>query len=353
MIRTMTITDARQAVSQVFALIDGEQWDRLSQRLADDVQLSDELTGVWLRGRDRVTRYLRAQSGVVTELTSVTEDVDARSLASGLFLVTFNLRQRYLLAGVRHSESLTGACIITATADGWELTLYQLGGQSKDPADTSAPRDDAQMVDAEMIDAAEMIETGARAGAADPESPFARLSAAMRDARLSAGRTLRDVASSMGISAGHLSQLETGKREPSLTLLLRFSTAVGIPMRTLLEGGADQPRAVLSSPAERGRTGTSYQPGVTVSKIGSTEARAGTSIFELIIDPVATGQDLPLEIGESSYLCFEAGGADVITEHEVLSAGEGDILKLGRQAGVRLRATGPGLHRILCVRQEA
>ena len=332
----MRTADARQAVAEVFSLIDAERWDDLCERLAEDVQLSDELTGVWLRGRQRVAGYLQAQSGIVTELTSVTEEADVRTLAPGIFLVTFNINQRYLLAGTEHKESLTGTCIFSATENGWTLSLYQLGGQGQ-----------------ELIGATSSEEVAPFSNGDNAEDPLTRVSAAMRQARMARGHTLREIASEIGISAGHLSQLETGKREPSLTLLLRFSSAVGVSMRTLLEASTGQSEAVVSSLSQREQRGTSYQPGVRAVNISRSATWKNISIFELTIDPIAVGQDIPLETGEASLLYFEAGGADLILGNEIVSAKQGDIVSIDRQSGARLRSTGPGTHRILCIREES
>jgi SnoaL-like domain len=50
---------AETALRQVLDVMETEDWDRLTSLLADDVELADELTATWLRGRDRVAAYLR------------------------------------------------------------------------------------------------------------------------------------------------------------------------------------------------------------------------------------------------------------------------------------------------------
>src|SRR4051794_6554109 len=75
-----------EALGAVFHHIEGENWDRLAERLHPDVQLADELTGDWLRGRDRVAAYLRAQAGIVTNVKSDLRSGEARWITDDLGL---------------------------------------------------------------------------------------------------------------------------------------------------------------------------------------------------------------------------------------------------------------------------
>ena len=117
---------AETALRQVLDVMETEDWDQLTSLLADDVELADELTATWLRGRDRVAAYLRAQTGIVTNITNTASDISSRMIGDRV-LVTFSLRQRYLLEGVTRRERLTG-CAIFETDDGLPLlTLFHLG----------------------------------------------------------------------------------------------------------------------------------------------------------------------------------------------------------------------------------
>ena len=118
-------TALRQGTPDV---METENRDELTALLADDVELAEnDLTATWLRGRDRVAAYLRAQTGIVTNITNTASDISPRTIGDRV-LVTFSLRQRYLLEGVTRRERLTG-CAIFETDDGWPLlTLFHLGG---------------------------------------------------------------------------------------------------------------------------------------------------------------------------------------------------------------------------------
>ncbi len=56
----------------------------------------------------------------------------------------------------------------------------------------------------------------------------------LRRTRLAQRRTLREVADSVGMSIGHLSEVERGRKEPSSELLAAICRALGLSMADLL-----------------------------------------------------------------------------------------------------------------------
>jgi transcriptional regulator with XRE-family HTH domain len=50
----------------------------------------------------------------------------------------------------------------------------------------------------------------------------------MRAVRLAHGLTLDELASRVGVSAGHLSRVERGEKDPSVALLKRCAAALGL-----------------------------------------------------------------------------------------------------------------------------
>ena len=89
----MTIAMAENALARLLELLDSEDWERVAGMLAEEVELADELTATWLRGRERVAAYLRAQTGVVTDIQSNASDTSARRLGGDDVLVTFKDRK--------------------------------------------------------------------------------------------------------------------------------------------------------------------------------------------------------------------------------------------------------------------
>ncbi|SIS10130.1 helix-turn-helix domain-containing protein [Microbacterium sp. RURRCA19A] len=70
----------------------------------------------------------------------------------------------------------------------------------------------------------------------------------LRDARLQRGLSLRSVASSLGVSASLISQVETGKTQPSVSTLYAMVTHLGISIDELL-GVSPTPPAGAAIPA--------------------------------------------------------------------------------------------------------
>lgn len=97
----------------------------------------------------------------------------------------------------------------------------------------------------------------------------------LRRARMSQGRTLREVSDSARVSLGYLSEVERGRKEPSSELLNAICDALDVPLSSVLtdagERMASEERAAYASYA-------------------SHEGQAGTSIdvsTKVVIPPVA------------------------------------------------------------------
>jgi transcriptional regulator with XRE-family HTH domain len=81
------------------------------------------------------------------------------------------------------------------------------------------------------------------------------LGAVVREQRLAAGLSLRDVAQRAGVSNAYLSQIERGLHEPSLSVLRAVAAALGVPLGSLLaragvlDEEVDTEGAILSDPA--------------------------------------------------------------------------------------------------------
>lgn len=66
----------------------------------------------------------------------------------------------------------------------------------------------------------------------------ADIGARLRDARLARGLSLRSVAQALGVSASLISQVETGKTQPSVSTLYALVSHLGVSMDELLGTGA-------------------------------------------------------------------------------------------------------------------
>lgn len=66
--------------------------------------------------------------------------------------------------------------------------------------------------------------------------PVPAVGARIRQARLERGVGLRALAREVGVSASLVSQIETGKSQPSVSTLYAITTALGISVEALFEG---------------------------------------------------------------------------------------------------------------------
>jgi transcriptional regulator with XRE-family HTH domain len=62
----------------------------------------------------------------------------------------------------------------------------------------------------------------------------------LRDARLTQGKTLRDVSSDARVSLGYLSEVERGQKEASSELLASICDALDVPMSAILRDVSDR-----------------------------------------------------------------------------------------------------------------
>ena len=215
----------QNALLELFDNIDRERFDRIADMLDSDAELADELTGEWLRGRERVAAYLVAQKGVVTEVSSRLLAISSRWIAPDVALGTFIAEQHYSLDSVPRREELTGSVIFRFSEGEPRLLLFHLGA-----AATARPG-------GEQPDGAA---SAAGKGNAAPRT----LPQMLRRRRKELGLSLRDLATRSGLSASFLSQLERGIVEPSLSSLKRIAKALRMSVSDLIGEGSKPHRAV-------------------------------------------------------------------------------------------------------------
>jgi len=71
-----------------------------------------------------------------------------------------------------------------------------------------------------------------RAGAQDAQP---RIGPTLRDLRNARGLSMKELAETAGVSAGMISQIERGTANPSIKILDKLRTALGVPLSSLLE----------------------------------------------------------------------------------------------------------------------
>jgi len=94
------------------------------------------------------------------------------------------------------------------------------------------------------------------AGSAPPGSLGGRL----RQARLDARKTVRELARQLGVSASFISQLENGKSQPSVATLYSLAQVLNVPIEQLFQAQGSGPRTAASSVAMAGGPGPESAP---------------------------------------------------------------------------------------------
>ena len=104
--------------------------------------------------------------------------------------------------------------------------------------------------------------TSAESAATDSGDQAHTLGSRLRQARLQANLSLREMARQLSVSPSFVSQLENGKSQPSVATLYSLAQLLGVSMDRLFE--------IQKSPA------TAPQPGMTVPTVGDPEAGPAT-----------------------------------------------------------------------------
>ncbi|OBI10896.1 transcriptional regulator ClgR [Mycobacterium sp. E2497] len=72
----------------------------------------------------------------------------------------------------------------------------------------------------------------------------------LREARMTQGRTLREVSDSARVSLGYLSEVERGRKEPSSELLNAICDALQVPLSSVLIDAGERMAGVEQAPAD-------------------------------------------------------------------------------------------------------
>ena len=304
------------AVRTLFEHLDAEAWDTLAEGLHPDAELADELTGEWLRGRERVAAYLRAQRGIVAGIESRMRSLETRWIVPDVGLATFVLEQGYRFDGAARHEHLTGSVIFTFEDGREELLLFHLGAQA-------VPRE-------------------SDTAAATPLAPES-LGEALRRHRTAARLSLRALGERTGLSASFLSQVERGAAEPSVASLVRLAEALALPLAEMLGTapgrGRIADRVVRADDRRRVAVPAS---GLDLELLTDPGAHAlEVTVFELAGD--AAAQPARAERGERFLYVLE-GRMRVTCQGEQVVLDRGDALTVAAGVGYAIEPeSGAGL----------
>lgn len=336
------------ALNEWLAAMDAEAWDTVADGLDDDVQLADELTTQWLRGRDRVGAYLRASQGIVTEIVSTPSALSVSELGSDSALVTFTLHQRYLLGGEPRNEHSTGCAAFSVRGERVTLSLFHLA-----PVRTATETAD------------DLPEDGLPAPVTVPAVPDAAIAPAVVDdafvlgeeirrRRTAARLSLRELAERTGLSASFLSQIERSRADLSVSSLRQVASGLGVDVVVLLGRQRDGSLSGLREGLDGQRPRFFVRAaGVTVEGFrGFDDGR----LEAYIVEPASGhgGEVIAGSDGEE-FLYVIGGRVEVVLEQRsvVLEAGDGAHVRPGTPHRVTSAGQAPARYLVVQSRGAA
>ncbi len=132
----------------------------------------------------------------------------------------------------------------------------------------------------------------------EPHSFSAAVGARLKQARQDSGRSLSALAAEAGIGKGSLSEIEAGRRNPTLSTVYAVANSLGLPLSTLLP---ERPGAELHS------------SGVTARLLNAFSQVDGTivEVFLLLLEPGERRVSAPHAPGTVEHLYLTEGAARV------------------------------------------
>ncbi|MFI7700247.1 helix-turn-helix domain-containing protein [Nonomuraea sp. NPDC049480] len=166
-----------------------------------------------------------------------------------------------------------------------------------------------------------------------------RLGQRLRDLRTRSGKSLRAVARELGISASAVSQIERGTMRPSVSRLIAYVSAIGVPLAAVFDT-AEEPRP--DDPAVPGfaiRRAWEVAPielsgGVTFRRLSPVPA-PDVEFFESTYPPNA------ISTAHGQFLKHEGYEVGTVTEGELTIEFESEIVTLAKGDSITFPCSRP------------
>ncbi len=171
-----------------------------------------------------------------------------------------------------------------------------------------------------MTDAAEGTPGGGRSAGDTNLTPV--LGANLRRIRTKRGLSLERLAAESGVSRAMLSQIELGHSTPTINLLWKVATALGVPFSALISARDRAAFAVLRS--GDAKVLTSREGKFTSRALFPFDSPRRFEFYELRLSPRSEEQADPHAPGTIENLVVSAGSVEIQAENErfVLEAGD-------------------------------
>jgi transcriptional regulator with XRE-family HTH domain len=154
-----------------------------------------------------------------------------------------------------------------------------------------------------------------------------RVGSALRALRHARGYSLEEMAALSGVSRATLSQIETNKTNPTIGVLWKISTGLGVPFSALL-GQSEPDRVLVVRRAMQGQL-TSDDGRFQSRSLGPSRLLGNVELYELTLAPRTLHRSPPHPPGTQESLHVVAGVIRVGVGEIVRDAGAGDTVFFG------------------------
>ncbi|MFB7593849.1 helix-turn-helix domain-containing protein [Streptomyces sp. NPDC056160] len=170
---------------------------------------------------------------------------------------------------------------------------------------------------------------------------LAAIASRLRAAREDRGDTLSDVSRATGISLSTLSRVETGRRSPTLEVLLRLSRAYGLSLDAL---AGDEPAGTASAETARTRKRAPHSRGDDKAVLPLTRYVGGLHAHKHVLPPVDGPPPRPRQVVHDGYewLCVLYGRLWLALGEQDLVLSAGEVAEFDTRTAHGVANAGPG-----------
>ncbi len=162
----------------------------------------------------------------------------------------------------------------------------------------------------------------------------------LRRLRIRKGHSLERLAKLSGVSRAMLSQIELGRSAPTIGLLWKVTSALGVPFAALMENRTDHGTTILR--AHDAKVLTSADRTFTSRALFPFDGERRVEFYELRLAPGGSEEADPHAQGTTENLVVARGEVEIVVEGEVhrLRSGDAILFEAGVPHAYRNLSTG-------------
>ena len=151
------------------------------------------------------------------------------------------------------------------------------------------------------------------------------LGANLRRLRMRRGLSLERFASESQVSRAMLSQIELGRSAPTINVVWKITTALGVPFSALISDGEQSSRVTVLRAAES-KVLSNRDGGFTSRALFPFGSPRQVEFYELRLAPGAAEEAQPHAAGTTEYLAVSDGTLELEVSGEKVVLGAGDAV---------------------------